>query len=351
MKMTKRWLSSSTDRFKSELKDTAFTIFEPVADHGYFTWKFKASERFYNMKDLKSAEQFTSKIVLHGKPKSLVPFTSLKLPHALPSLPVQGYPSNKFPYAGYLAAVLHVAARHRSVVLDDFDFILGGSALGCLATKNSSRSPQVVFRIPCSSNRTTIGLLKNKKYFQDYAAVGFQFERFVTGTKYDPKAPVESPCHIHQMKIGSHRVLFHAETDAFYDGEPAEVKASANYRKNREVTFQLISSGGLWLCHAGIDSKSIQSISLLTLSGVIHRSWKNTSPATFESNILGALAAIKDQMSNAEENDVFDLTFVDGKVKLNRNSSAVVFPPTKIVDELVKSPSDRFVLDAEPELK
>jgi hypothetical protein len=347
MKMTRRWLSSSIDRFKSELKDTSFTIIEPIADHGYFTWKVKAHERFYKLNDLKSAKQFTSKVVLHGKPKRLLTYSNLKFPHALLSLPVQGFPNSKFPHSGNLVAVLHVASKHRGVVFDDVDFVLGGSALGCLAAKCpfKNRSPQVVFRIPCLSNGMTIGFLNNKKYFQNYAAVGFQFERFVTGTKYDPKAPVEFSNHIHEMKIGSHRVLFHAETDAFHDGEPVELISSANYRRNRDVAFQLISSGGLWLCHAEKDSTSITSTSLVKLSEVINQSLKNTSPAPFESNILEGLTAIKEEMSNAKENEIFDLTFVEGKVQLNRNYSAVVFPPSKIVAELLRSPSDRFVLD------
>lgn len=58
-------------------------------------------------------------------------------------------------------------------------------------------------------------------------------------------------------------------------------------------------------------------------------------------NFLEGLAAIKELLSSAEERDVFDLTFVGGKVQLNRNDPATVFPRAKIVTKLLKSSRDR----------
>jgi hypothetical protein len=341
-KIYKPWFSLSMDGFKADLTDKTFSVFEPLADHGYFTWIAGSRTKYRSLNSITDPKTFTDRIVLHGLPKKLVPYDDLQFPLSLKSLPSIGF-YTKFPHAGFLAASLHVASRHRGVALDNLDFVLGGASLGILATRLNPRTAQVVFRVPSSTGKTIIGVHNNRKYFQDYASPGFQFERFVTGTEYNPNAPIEFSNHIHEMNIHSHRVLFVNQIDAFFDGEPVEIKTSRGYHRGIQVLFQLISSGSRWLCQAEKELDSIHSASLIHFSEVMYRTLVNKDRVRFENNLLESLSELRDQMVNAKEGELYDLIFKDGRMQLHRNTSDVVFPPPHVLSELLKSPCDHTV--------
>jgi hypothetical protein len=233
-----------------------------------------------------------------------------------------------------LIASLHVASKHRGVILDELDFVLGGSSLGMLA-KKSGRQSQVAFRLPLSSTGTIV-VLNNREYFQNYADVGFQFERLVTGVQFNPKAVIEFSEHMHEMKVGSHRVMFLAEADACStDEEPVEIKCSSKSQRRTDVMFQMISSGSLWLCHGEKDFHDFKSAKLMQLSEVVDATLKNRNAEALEGSILECLTAIKAQMMNAQDGEVFDVKFVGETLQLHRIKRAIMFPPPKVVSELL----------------
>jgi len=91
------------------------------------------------------------------------------------NLPPQKYPS-AFPNdQGYIVP-LFVAVR-RGLKFEEIDFVLGGSTLEFLGNR-VSRSVYLAQRM-----RHVILLVKSGSYIQYYAAVGFQFERLVTGAR------------------------------------------------------------------------------------------------------------------------------------------------------------------------
>jgi hypothetical protein len=221
-------------QFKDELKKTGFKIFTPHSELGYFSWKPPGP--YTNLSSIATTKRITDNLKLDEKPKELVRTSCLRLPQAFETLPPQEH-VNKFPDGHYEIAGLHVASQHRRVNMDEVDFAFGGSTLEMLARKDAS-SPYMVTRM---SHTGTILVVKCKECVQNYADFGFQFERLVTGQSFSDRSEVEFVEHLHLMQVGTHRVLFQAETDAMHDGEPIEVKASNPRYWGTKVMFQMIN--------------------------------------------------------------------------------------------------------------
>ena len=113
-------------------------------------------------------------------------------------------------------------------------------------------------------------LLKRKEYTQNLADVGFRFERYVTGKLMsDSGGPLEFVEHMHLVKVGKHKVLFHAEADALtLDGDPVEIKVSNPRYWGTKVMFQMISYGSTKLCHGEKYRGVLSRVTLRSLSSV-----------------------------------------------------------------------------------
>ena len=319
--------------YQAELKEAGFgAFFKPISDHGYFAWRPKGS--YKNLADIASTSEITSLVNPNVKPKHLVPLSSIsgRLPLAFRTLPAQEH-VNKFPYGRFEVACLYVASKCRGIDLESFDFVFGGSTLEMLARMDTS-SPYMATRVPGTN---TILVAKCKEYVQNYADFGFQFERLVTGESVSAKAEIEFVEHLHSMSVGSHRVLFRAETDAILDDEPVEVKASNPRYWGTKVTFQMVSSGSPMLCHGEKRRGALTSVKLLRLSEVARDAFRVESYSKLKENIQLSMNALKDQMKDAKDDEVFKLSFTGGSLRLlpctTRN--AVLLPPPEIVRSLL----------------
>jgi hypothetical protein len=111
-----------------------------------------------------------------GKPDKLIQTNSLRIPHRFTTVSTVAF-ANRFPYGQFDIACLHTASKYRHLDMESFDFIFGGATLGMLANKDDS-DPFYVTKVP---GIRAIMLFKGKEYVQNYADLGFQFRRFVTG--------------------------------------------------------------------------------------------------------------------------------------------------------------------------
>ena len=279
-----------------------------------------------------TAQQITDRINLDVRPKKLVEISQLPLPRAFRSLRPQEF-VNKFPFGRYCIASLHVASRYRGVNLQTIDFSFGGSTLGMLANKDAS-SPYMVTRVP---HTDILLVVKCKEYVQNYADFGFQFERLVTGLSLSDKSDVEFVEHLHTMLIGTHRVLFSAETDALNGDEPVEVKSSNPIYWGSRVMFQMISSGSHQLCHGVKLRGALTGINILPLSEVARGAFQEQARATLEANILEGMLALKTQMNGAKNGEVFKICFANGDLRLLpvNTRSAILVPHADIVKQLL----------------
>jgi len=319
--------------FHEELRLAGLTtLFSPISDLGYFAWIPQGS--YKSLSKVLSSSEITECVKLDAKPPNLVPLSTLNLPFAFRSLPAQER-ANKFPFGKYDVASLHVASKYRDVDFGNVDFAFGGSTLEMLARSDAASNPYMATKLPKSD---TILVVKTKDYIQNLADPGFQFERFVTGDDVAPKAQIEFVEHLQLMLVGSYRVLFRAETDALLDEEPVEVKTTNRKYWGTKVMFQMISSGSPMLCHAVKRSGSVvASVNLIQLSEVSRDAFRNNGREQFEENILRNMAAIKDQMKDAKDGQVFKIAFLHGVLQLAPCSTrgAVLLPSSEIMKELI----------------
>ena len=191
---------------------------------------------------------------------------------------------HRFPVdQGYLVP-LYVAVQHRGVKLEDIDFVFGGSTLEILATKKITlQGPRddllyLVQKLPYPSGAGTasagaagkkqkvpIFMSKSSAYRQNYAEVGFQFERLVTGQPMDGRHSPNLVESMRLMKIGGFTILFSAEVEAV-DPETetvVEVKAGKASKFGSKVRSWMRSVGNSqrWIgSYVGCDRSGTHNI-------------------------------------------------------------------------------------------
>jgi hypothetical protein len=270
---------------------------------------------------------------VHAIPPKLVALQIELLPKKFEELPPQEH-ANKFPYGYYDVASLYVATKHRSLNISEIDFVFGGSTLEMLARRDTSNS-YLATKIPGTS---TILVVKSKNYTQNYADIGFQFERFVTGGSFSSRRDLSFVEHLHVMKVGSYCVLFQAEVDAMMDDEPVEITTAKLRNWGTKKMFQMISSGSPFLCHGVKKGSVLQSATLMPLSEVAHRALQNNNQRQLEENILTAMAELKSNLSKWNEGDVCSVTFDSGKTLClppAANTTSVILPSASVTRNLI----------------
>ena len=116
--------------------------------------------------------------------------------------------------------------RCDAVDLAALDFVFGGFTLQMLSTGKIDRSTTyVVCKVP---HTNAIIVKKHKVYSQDYAALGFQFERrLVTGKGLADQHNPMTVEHLQVIQMRGSQVLFSADTDAVDETDSVvEIKAS-----------------------------------------------------------------------------------------------------------------------------
>lgn len=326
-------------KFKKELEKTQFTIFVPMTDCGYYGW-IPGDTPVQSLSNLKSADEIVRHVDIDLKPKELLPLSQLKVPRPFDlSLPPDEYP-NKYPFGQYDVASLYVASKHRNVDLNEVDFVFGGSTLEMLAKCDAS-NPYMVCRIPTSkANHTLLLVRKCKEYTQNYADIGFQFERYVTTGSMCRKDPIDFLEHMQVMEIGTKfKVLLCAEADAVDDGgDPIEIKASNPQYWGTKVMFQMISSGSPTLC-CGVKGRNIlTNVTMRSLSNVAVDALRNRNCNTLEKNIVNGMQALLDQMIKVKDYESYKISFDNkGGISVQRavTRNAVMLPPHDVVKELL----------------
>jgi hypothetical protein len=335
-------------KFKKELDKTKFTIFVPIADCGYYGWN-PLNETPQSLSDVQSADDITRHIDIHQKPKKLLPLSQLKVPCSFDmSLPPDEHP-NKYPFGQYDVASLYVASKYRDVELNEIDFIFGGSTLEMLA-KHDVSNPYMVCRIPTTkTNHTLLLVRKCKEYTQNFADIGFQFERYVTTGSMHRNDSIEFLEHMQVMEIGTpkFKVLLCAETDAIDDDDddgtdndnPMEIKASNPQYWGTKVMFQMISSGSPVVC-CGIKGRNntLTNITMRSLSMVAADALRNSSYQTLERNIVNGMQALLHQMKDVQDHESYKISFKsNGELSLQHaiTRNAIMLPPEKVVKVLL----------------
>lgn len=326
-------VAADSGSFGDELARTEFTIFECIADLGYFSWKVNSNTNYKALSGLKSKEEVLRHVDLKGKPNRLVPIHCIELPKRF-ECPVPYSYDNKFPYGQTDIACLHVASCHRGVDLDTVDFCFGGSTLEMLANKDTADAPYIVTRVP---GKNAILVVKRKEYAQNCADVGFQFERYVTGKKMsDSVGPSEFVEHLHLVKVGKYKVLFRAEADALtVDGDPVEIKVSNPRYWGTKVLFQMISNGSTKLCHGEKYRGVLSRVTLRSLSSVARDALQCSNVTMLQNNILNGMEAIHEYQLG--EGEIRKIVFSRGSLTLPPTSSrsSVVLPPDDVVESLL----------------
>ena len=325
---------TNTCKFRTALNSTGLDIFTLVEDKGFLTWSPNDYPSYpQGLGKANSTNAIQAALNIHGKPSILQNISKLRkntrLPLSFRSLP----PDNKdniFPYGQNDIACMHVAARHRGVDWAKIDFCFGGSTLEMLAQK-SSEDPYNAVKIPGTK---TIFVTKSKRYTQNQADFGFQFERLVTGKDMCARSNWESTEHLQIMKVGKFNVLFMAEVDALDEDYPVEIKASNPRYWGTKVMFQMISNGSPKLCHGIKKYGELTDIQILTLEEVSKNALKCTYKP-IESNIIEGMEKLKSILKmEREENDTFSVQFNGEKMQLLPTREKVL-PNPKIVKELV----------------
>ena len=96
--------------YAEQLKATEFSIFQPLADLGYFAWH--ATGNYKSLSSIKSEDEILRYINLGGKPDRLMPTSQIKTPRAFQYPESTAYKS-KFPYSEIDIACVHVAVKVR----------------------------------------------------------------------------------------------------------------------------------------------------------------------------------------------------------------------------------------------
>jgi hypothetical protein len=339
--------SARSSALKEELEATPFTIFENIIDLGYFGWcptksKKSTSKNRYHKIQGASATEIKSLVDVDGQPDALVDIAGIQqqLPIHFCSPPPQKF-RNKFPYDLPHIASLHVVANyHRDAVdLAALDFIFGGSTLQVLATGlivGGKSTDFVACKVP---HTNAIAIKKHKEYAADYADVGFQFERLVTGAgladRHNPMA-VE---HLQVIQMRGFKVLFSAEADAVDESDTVvEIKASNQKMWGSKTMFQMISSGSTKVC-AGTKSQGILTkVAIQSLRDVANKAVQSPGKAAaLEESILGNMAAIQEGMKDYEPGVVVKIQFsgANKNLELAPINGVDLLPAHGVIEELL----------------
>jgi hypothetical protein len=326
-------------KFNKELDKTAFTIFRPIADCGYYGWNPMKNMKLRPLSKVKSAKEILQQIDINQKPKEILPLSQLKLPCSFDASIPPAYCPNKYPFGQYGVASLYVASKYRNVDLNNVDFVFGGSILEMLA-RHDTNKPHMVCRIPTIKSNHTFLVQNCNQYTKNSADIGYQFERYITtgSMSYDDSNVIFD--HMQVMDIGARfKVLICAEVDAIDHGtDPIEIKAK---QKNwgTKLTFQMISSGSPTVCHGRKDKNDvITNIETQSLSEVAAVALRNISYQSLERNIVDGMQALFDQMKDVQDNESYEISFKsNGELSLQqvRTRNAIMLPPDKVVKELL----------------
>ena len=294
-------------------------------------WKPAGNYKSLNDVSLAYIKKYLS---LDGKPDKLARTSFHRVPYRFTPLAPLEF-ERRFPYGELGIVCLHVASKYRNVDMGTIDFLFNGSMLDILACRDENETIYVT-QIPGTG---TIMMSSKAAMEMNYATVGHQFERFVTGKSMPPKiTSVQYNEHIHTMQVGAFKVLFRAEVDALDEaGNAVEITFSNPRYWGTRKMFQMISNGSVQMCSGRKErGLTVTRTDLLPLSRVVQDALKHIDIRSLEKNILDCMETIKSELEekDTEEGQVYRVSFKDGMLTLSL-SHIELLPPPKVVRELI----------------
>jgi hypothetical protein len=319
----------------------SFQNIERIKDLGTYCWD-PTGLKPKLIRELAAQEILQGLKKRESMPHMLVPMKRFDLPITFHDLPPQ-YVLNAFPEDAGVIVPLYVA-KERGIDLSKVDFILGGSALKAFADqKVPQNSRYLVQKCPVTG---IISLGKSDMYLSNYAEIGFQFERLLTGRNMDDAHDHRKFRRLQLMKIGGFTVLISAEIDAIDQyGIPAELKSySQKAWASRDYVWQMMSSGAGKLMIAQRDGQTMHGVRTRSFYNMVQRNMMikehKERLLAQERNIVQTLQALKSSTEIAHDKPM-QLDFERNHLALTPYNSGDLLPSSSVVRELLGSTSDR----------
>ena len=306
----------------------ALSSFSTLHDLGVYVWHPGSPTRT----DLKSHIDVTEQDIRSRLDVTDNPVGIPQLNLAKAKVPVQftnpkpQYLTNRFPNDPGVAASLAAAAA-RGMDLGDVDFVFGGSTLNVLSSLATDNKVYLVQRIG-----KVIAVIKHSEYTSDLSARGFQFKRHVTGERMGARMSEDCVVGMQVARIGSFRVLFHADLDAVdADGTRLEIKSGNPQRFGAKEMFKMVSSRAGSLVYAKCKGNKLVGIERESIAGVAE--WVPLSKrVALQTTLLNAMGELKEMVDTIGEDAPSELTFdADGHVALQPRSDVAMLPPRDVV--------------------
>jgi hypothetical protein len=321
-------------KISKALSKTQCSIFEPVADLGYFGWEPSGT---YKMLKKVTTSEIKKSIMLSTTPLKVLPIFTLnsQLPKAFAILPKEEF-IYKYPYKQPNIVSIHVAVQHRGVKIQDIDFFFGGSVLNMLANYSTGDRDYVVALIPGTK---IIMITSHKEYVQDRAAIGFQFERLVTGNQFEDEFSYEEIHHLQLMKVGGYRVLFSAESDATdEEGNPVEITTSNPDYRGTKSLYQMLSNGSSVLYQGTKHKGKLIKVEAISFSEIEESCEEKFDLNLHEKLILNFMHYLRNEFkkNRFDQDKTFTITFKGSNIELKPfNQIERIFPSKSVMKDLI----------------
>ena len=308
---------------------------EEVQDLGIYTWSPAGLAQKGCFREVTAADVLQGLCDEDREPPVTVSICGISLPRNFDGSPVPQHVPNVFPYdAGYMVPLYLTWQRRGS--LEGIDFLLGGSSLEVLAHRAPIEAGTKYLTQRCPGTDVIL-LSKHKQYVQNYADIGFQFERLMTGRGISDKHDLMKTESLRIMHVAGFTVLFPADVDAVDEcGCAVEMKTGNPKYFGTKVMFQMVSSGARTLLSADINKRMhpprLNAINQIRIEQLV-QSNSSLLPSA-EKNISECLSQLKNS-KEIDENYATEVDFRSGELILKPRSDADLLPSRGEVERLL----------------
>jgi len=337
-------------RLQHALNRAGFSSLKSVADLGFVGWhppprNNKGVPYRYKSLGKTTAAEIQCYAVCDDQPNAIQCLDDIRsrLPvrfhHNLPRQLV----AQRFPYGSIgIAALYHAQQSRNCSDLQSLDFYFGCSVLEFLSaerkTSRRNRKPFYVMKVPGTD---MIMLRSSLNFVQDYSAIGFQYERLLTGKPLQDRQYEGCTEHVQLMTIGNHHVLMAAETDAVdsTSGDPVELKCISGdpvYGKTKTF-FQMVCNGSLTLYQGRRDNVVLKSIQTVRLEEMAEELAQHHDITALERKILRNMERLKewDRQGCFDQSQVYQIDFNPGMELHRIHFLHPLLPPKAVVKKLL----------------
>lgn len=183
-----------------------------------------------------------------------------------------------------------------------------------------------------------IAVRYNLMFGQDYSCPGFQFERLMTGKRFEDPHDISHTEHVQLMNIGHYTVLMSAEADAMDDGHAVELKLMKDRGRSTKLFFQMVGSGSLSLYLGKNDGGVLTCVSKVQLQELAQDLPLNHNVSSLESKLINNMEQLKEwsRQGYFDNGQVYRIDF-NPQMVLHRVQQSL-FPKAQVVQELLHIP-------------